>query len=248
MAITTAGDLVAFAMRTSSIIGVGQTPLAEDAQTGLQLLINILAEWQRRRWLVWSLQELVLVSTGATSYSVGAAGDFAVTRPERIDSAFARLLTSLPNPVDYPLRIVDSREDYNTIALKRLTTFPTAAFYQSDYPTGTLFIWPIPPATLYELHIFCKTTLPPVAVLTDPLTGYPPEYMSAMLYTLANELAMNYGQTPQPALVGRMRAAVNVLRMANTQIPDLAMPAGVAGRLGSSVAASASPGFQTGGW
>ncbi|HEX3574569.1 MAG TPA: hypothetical protein VHU42_08225 [Rhodopila sp.] len=341
--IATAGDLVTFALRTAGVNGVGQTPLAEDAQTGLQLLANVAAEWQRRRWLVWSLTETALVSTGAQTYTVGTGGDFPIPRPDRIDSAFARQSqggfpatpTPMPNspaglaagtfwnngglvcvtdggtlplapnglaagaywnnggfvtivpgafllptqplgllngafwndggvlavvsgsrvptppPVvpsgalDFPLAVVDAREDFNQICLKSLTTFPTAAFYESSWPLGVLHVWPVPPAGIYELHIATKAPLPSFANLTDPI-GLPPEYMSGLLYTLANELAMNYGLQPSPAVVGRMRAAMNVIRMANAQIANLAMPAGVASRRGSSSAALSSPGFNSG--
>ncbi len=226
--ISTCGDLIAFAFRTAGIVGVGQTPLADDANTALQLLSNIRAEWQRRRWLVWSLVEAVKVSTGAATYTVGPTGDFVLPRPDRIDSAFVRLNAGSAMAIDYSLLIIESREDYNDIGLKSIVSWPGAVFYESAFPVGVLHFVPVPQSGQFELHIAVKTALPAFATLTDPLT-MPPEYMSALLYSLAVELCMNYGMEPRPSLVARMSTALSVLRMANLQPAMLNMPAGVAG-------------------
>ncbi len=228
--ITTTGDLITFALRTAGINGVGQTPLAEDSNTGLQLLRNMLAEWQRRRWLVWTLAGTAITSTGAAFYSVGPSGDFDIARPDKIEAAYARLLpTQAGLSVDYPLTIIASREDYSQITLKGLTTFPGALYYDPAFPAGIAYFWPIPPDGQFELHIITKQTLPVYATLTDSL-ALPPEYISAALYSLAVELAMNYGLDPKPAVVARMAAALSVIRMANVQPATLNMPAGITGR------------------
>ncbi len=228
--ISTTGDLITFALRTVGISGVGQTPLAEDSNTGLQLLSNIMAEWQRRRWLVWTLTDTSITSTGAESYTVAPTGDFAIARPDKLESAFARLLPTGPGlSVDYSLGLILAREDFSKLSLKTLTTFPTAVYYDSSYPTGLLYFWPVPPSDQFELHIVTKQSLPSYTTLVDPI-ALPPEYMSAALYSLAVELAMNYGLDPRPSLVFRMRAALQVVRAANVQPATLNMPAGVSGR------------------
>ena len=214
---------------------------------GLVVLAAMLADWQRHRWLVWSDADTPLVSTGAASYTVGPGGDFAIARPDKLEAAYVRLLSSGPPYIDAGLGIIEAREDWSQISLKGLATFPSAVFYDSAWPAGVLHVWPIPAASLYEIHIVTKTTLPVYASLTSPL-NLPPEYTEALIYSLAVRLAMNYGQQPQPAMVNAARAALNTIRMANTQISQLGMPAGVSGRGGSGRAASADPAFQSGGW
>jgi hypothetical protein len=244
--IQTAGDLIAFCLRTASINGVGQTPSAEDANDGLVLLQSMVAGWQRKRWLNWSLGDVAKVSTGAASYTIGPGKDFAIPRPERIASAYARFLpVSGTNSIDYPLGIIASREDYNGITLKNLSTIPWALFYESAWPDALLHFWPAPPSGQYELHISAKAALPAFANLTDTI-DMPPEYMDALIYSLAVRLAMNYGQTPSPSNVAAMRVALNTIRMANAQIPMQQMPA-LGGRRGSGIAAGSSPSFQSGG-
>ncbi len=304
MSINTTGDLIRLALRSTGVTGVGQSPTADDATDCLAFLTMLVAQWQRKRWLVWDLADTAVVSTGAASYTVGLAtpilgpatfglfpvsyvglapgtvwndggtlaiipggstaiwpalvpgvisagtnGAFAVARPDRIESAFARLLPSGGGlAVDFPLGIIESREDYNEIGLKGLSTFPSAVFYDSAFPVGLLYFWPIPAAGQFELHIATKASLPVYTYLTD-LLNVPPEYIEAMLYSLAVRISMNYGQQPNPGHVAALRASLNTLRQANTQIATLDMPAGVTGRRGGSgVAASASPAFQSGGW
>jgi len=94
MNLQTTGDLITFCLKLANVSGVGQTPGAQDITDGLTLLQTLMAGWQRRRWLVWDLADTSVISTGALSYTVGVGGDFNIPRPDKIDSAFARLLPS----------------------------------------------------------------------------------------------------------------------------------------------------------
>jgi hypothetical protein len=226
----TAGDLIRFAFRISGVAGVGQSVTADDATDALATLGMMLSQWARKRWLVYDLTETVKVSTGATSYSVSSVGDFAIRRPDRIESAFVRLLGNTGGTqVDYPLAIIESREDYNSLALKSFTAWPAAVFYDSGWPTGTLHFWPVPAVSAYELHVFTKAMLPVFSALTDTMLDLPPEYLEALVYGLVVRLTMNYGLDPRPAHVAAYRAALNTIRQANTQIPTARMPGGLPG-------------------
>lgn len=233
MTISTAGDLIAHSLRAAGIIGVGQTAGAEDINTGLDVLRMIIAEWQRRRWLVWDEQEVVLTSTGATSYTIGTGGDFDVARPDRIENAFVRILgignNTGSSQVDLPLSIIAAKEDYVQIAIKNLVTIPEAVFYDSAYPMGSLYFWPVPPAAVYELHVNIKRPLPTYASLTNTL-DLPPEYTQALVWSMAVRLQMEYGLPARQDMVMAMRQSMNVLRMANLQIGTLAIPTPLGGR------------------
>jgi hypothetical protein len=244
MTISTAGDLISLALRTAGILGQGQTAAAEDMSDGLSLLNMMLAQWQRKRWLVWSLVDTAVISTGAASYNVGPGQPFNIARPDRIDAAFVRLLGTSPNPVDYPLAMIGSREDYAAIALKSLSTFPAGVFYESSFPVGVLHFWPIPPASQYELHITTKAQITSYAQ-TDAL-ALPPEYIEAALYSLAVRLAINYGLPASADHAAAMRAALNTIRQANVQtgVMSTDLPRSRSG----SVAALSDPRFVAGAW
>jgi len=117
-------------------------------------------------------------------------------------------------------------------------------FYDSAFPLGNLFFWPIPQQGQWELHITTKATLPVYTTLTDAL-NLPPEYVEALIWTLAVRFSVLFGNPPQPAHVAAMQQALSVLRMANVQIPEAQVP--TFSRMGGGIAAGSSPGFM-GGW
>lgn len=290
---TTVIQLIYLALRLAGRINDQQSvsDSSKEVNDALVMLSLLDAQWQRRRWLVPDLVESTIVSTGGATYTVGPAQQIAMTRPAKIQSAFARLLTgassgqviasgqlinnggvvqvvsggSLPTspaglspgsywnnggvlmivsglvpavggPVDYPLQIIEAREDYNRIALKSQSTLPSLVFYDSGYPTGTLYVWPVPAPGAYELHLFTTAQFTPYATTADALNR-PPEYLEALAYNLALRIP---GGQPGPAVAALARAALNTIRQANAQIMQLQMPAMLPGRrprMGSNYAA-----------
>lgn len=250
---TTCGDICLAALKECGAYGVGQTPLAEDSQDAQARLQWMLQQWERKRWLVYHLVDFSVVSTGAQSYSVGPGGDMNTdagltpfnpqfnpqfggsnpgtsVRPAKLESAFLRQITqSSPNQIDYPLEILQSREDYNRVALKKLSSFPGVIFYDSDWPLGRCFPWPIPQASIYELHISIMAQLPPAFMTLATKITLPYEYYGAMMYNLAIRLRPKYSipGSPGDPLPGLARDSLNVLRGANAQIARLTMPPGL---------------------
>ena len=317
---TTAGDLVTEALRECGAFGVGQTPLAEDTTGALARLNWLLAEWERKRWMIWHLLDYSVVSTGAKAYTVGPGGQintnqqsayglqalgglaaggsgyaigdtitlnggaivtvnsigalasvatFTVTtpgsftilpstfpqlfssgagggasfslptweflgkvasgqtsRPNRVESAFLRQITqSQPNQIDYPLEILESMEDYAAIALKGLVSFPGALFYDSNFPLGAAFAWPVPQASIYEIHIIVREQLGYFTTLAQKL-AFPYEYYRCLLFNLALSLKSKYQipTFPGDPLPGLAKASLATIRNANAQIPRLRMP------------------------
>lgn len=226
---TTPLDLISLALLDAGVIGVGQTANSEDTNNAFTRLTWLLQQWQRKRFLVFQMQELTLASTGAQSYTVGPGGQFAVpVRPDRLDNGcfFRQLVQSSPNQVDYPLELIESWEDYSRIALKKLSTFPAYVFYDPGYPLGTVYFWPVPQAGIYEMHILTKITLSTLfSSLTVPLDAIlPNEYFQALYLSLAEILRTAYRLPVDPILVQRAKEAREVLRGANTALARLRMP------------------------
>lgn len=221
---TTASDILLQALKKSGVLGVGQQAQAEDASDALADLNDMLAQWQRQRWLVYHLVDLSVVSTGAQSYTVCAGGNINVARPDRLEAAYFRQLTPAnPSQVDYPVRILESREDYSLIRLKTLQSFQRYIFYDAAYPNGVIYPWPVPQANIYEIHILLKEQLQSFAN-TATAVNMPPEYVAAMKWNLAVRLRESYQLPPRPSLDKLAINALDVIRNANTQIPMLQVP------------------------
>jgi hypothetical protein len=223
----TALDIITLALKAAGIVGVGQPAQAEDATDAFTLMNMMLGQWNRRRWLVYHLVDVSKVSTGARSYTVGAGGDFNIARPDRLESAFVRLLyNATPNQPDYPLTILPSMEDYSRLALKGLTGYPSYVFLDSDFPLARIYPWPVPTSGLYEIHILLKAELPAFTELNQDV-NLPPEYQEAVMYNLAGRLRPHYQLPPDPSITALAKASLNTVRGANTQIATLLMPAGL---------------------
>jgi hypothetical protein len=221
----TAYNLIALALFDAGILGTGQAMTGQDASLALLRLNFMLQEWKAKRWLVYHTVDTGVVSTGAQSYTVGPGGAFNLPdAPDRLEAAFFRQLTqSQPNQIDYPLDLLQSREDYNNIALKQLASFPQNVFYDSSYPLGNVFYWPIPQASIYELHITTKEVLQDIPNPNSPVI-LPKVYNNAIHWNLAVRYREAYGLAPRPGHVALAKTALSSMRKANTQIARLTLP------------------------
>lgn len=229
--LATLADLVTAALVDSGVVGQGQTPQAEDTNKAW-LLTNIMTgQWNRKRWLIYHLVDTVFTSTGAESYTVGPGGNFNVARPDRLENGcFFRLVgTGVTQQTDYPLRLIESREEYNRIVLKDMGTWPAEVFYDAAYPLGSAFIWPVGASGQYEYHLLVKETIAPFTSLPETML-LPPEYQGALYYNLICRLRAAYQLPPDPVMIAMAREALNVIRGANVQLPTMRMPSAVVGR------------------
>ena len=140
--------------------------------------------------------------------------------------------------VDYPLTLLQSREDWNRIPLKNMSSWPAFLFYDpastllvppaggAAAPTGFLYVNPIPLAGQFEIHILVKDVLATLANLSTVLAT-PPEYEEALEYNLAIRFAAKYQIDASKEVLGLAQAALATIRSANTQVPLLDLPVGL---------------------
>lgn len=246
-------DLVGMALETIGIGVGGQNSDPSGLNSGVMHLNMLLAQWQRKRWLVPNLVDMAFASTGASVYYIGPGGDLDVpVRPAQVKAAYGRLLNGAPlseigdftpvqfssdfdtgsdgldgpgYPIDYTLTAIPSYEDYAGLGLKALKTWPSMYHYNAAFPMGEFRPWPIPPAGIWEFHVLIQSALPSNLTATSPI-NLPPEYWDAIMWTLAARLSLSYGQEPSPSVVAMAKAAITTIRGAYaTQIPTLGVPA-----------------------
>lgn len=267
---TTALDLITQALKATGVVGVGQTPLAEDVNDSLLNLKQMMAQWQRRRWMIPSLQDIAMFGNNQVSNTIGIGGYYNYPRPDKILAAYVRLYATqnfngsdfnndfntdfgpqngqttqsgsdynndfnsdfgpqpgqaLNLPVDYKLRQIFSYEDYSTLALKSLNSFPFMFFYDNAYPMGNVFIWPVPNQS-YQIHLIIKTVLTVPTNVTDVMM-IPEEYEEVIWTNLAVRLCINYQLSASPELKAIAKVALNTIKNSNAQIPSLSMPTGL---------------------
>ncbi len=224
---STVGDLLELCFRDSGVFGIGEVPQAQDTTDALKRLNMMIGQWNRRRWLVYQLIDTAVTCDGSQFYYVGDGGNFNIARPDRIEAAFIRQTTPSNNtPVDWPLTLINSYEDYSKIAIKALAAAPSEyLFYDSGFPLGKLYPWPVPNYQ-YELHILTKAVLQSFSGVADFIL-LPPEYEQALYFNTMMLMRMAYRLKPDPIIVGQAKSTLNTLRKANQQISTLKMPRAV---------------------
>lgn len=264
---TTARDIIYRALEDVGIVGVGQTPLAEDLNFGLQRFNAMIGQFNRRRWLVFHTVLVSCITTGNPVYSFGQGGNFNYPRVDKLETGcffrqavggslgtgddfnndFNQDFGPLPNPsgggflVDYPLTLLESRADFNRIALKNLPSWPSFIFYDAanvptlpiganpgtpTYPVGYVHINPVPMAGQFEIFLNVKDLLVTLSNLSTVLAT-PPEYEEAFEFNLALRFAAKYQIEASREIIGLAKAALATIRSANTQVPQLQLPVGL---------------------
>lgn len=220
----TGSDLAALVLRDSGAFGTGQTPNGQDVTDFKARMNMMLSAWSQKRWISYHLVDTAVACDNSLSYSVGPGGDFDIPRPTQIKAAYVRQLTpSNPYSVDYPLTPIFSREDYSRIALKNQRGGPSDCFfYDSDFPLGFVYPWPLCNSQ-YELHILTAVPMPEIVTMADTIL-LPDEYTDALYWSLMIRTRNAYDLPERARDAKQARAAMNVLRQSNSQMPSLRMP------------------------
>lgn len=222
----TPSEVITLALKKIGVIGVGQTALAEDLNDALNELNMMIGQWNSTRYMLYHLVTNSVNCTGAASYTIGPGGNISVSeRPDLIESAFIRQPNLAPSPIDWPLKAIPSRENYNAIALKSLQSFPSYYWYDAAYPLGLIYPYPIP-NNQYQLHVTTRQILTGFTDLAQEIT-IPSVYLQALVYNLAAILCTSYDKPTQPEIVAIAQAAKVTIKGNNSQIPNAVLPDGL---------------------
>lgn len=167
---TTAREVIELALQEAGVVGLGQTANSEDINKCFKLLHNMLAQWQKRRWMVPNLIDVYATGNSIKSNLIGPGQYYNAARPDKIQAAYFKQINvgQASNDVSYPLIPIWSYEDYaEKIQLKNLNSWPKYYFYDGAFPYGNVFIWPIPSSS-YEIHLILKG---PIDFVTELSSG-----------------------------------------------------------------------------
>lgn len=226
------GTMIGDALITAGVVGIDEAIEPEIFNKAMRIANRMIAQWQHERYLVYQLVDYGVVSTGAAYYAVGLEQPFNINpRPDRVEYAFLRQVSGsgvppqngASEPFDWPLEVIDAYEDYAAIRLKTLGTFSAALFYDPGFPMGRALPWPIPQATIYEIHIVVKQTLPAFINAAQNII-LPLEYGAALEWCLARRFKVGFQMPADPQLNSLAAQGKNTIRKANTQIPTLRYP------------------------
>lgn len=168
----------------------------------IETLNFLLTSWQTYGLQVWLRTEssAITLTAGQEVYTVGSGGDIAIDRPTDIYQAWLRDTTS---ENDIPLTRL-SENEYDLLGNKSTESIPNSYLYLPSYQIdtnagstskGTLKLWPSADSTTAtDKRLYIKYTRPLLTstTATDGL-DLPQEWMNALRWNLAYQLAMEYG-------------------------------------------------------
>lgn len=203
-------NLLEAAVRKLGRLESGGSLTASEITDGIAELNRMLGTWNADMGAIFceTLDSLTW-ATGNASRTIGVGGDLNVARPAQILAAQIRSGTT-----DIDLILYTHRE-YQAIVDKATTAnIPRYLAYNPTIASsvGTLFMWPVPSASL-TVRI---TSLKPLAAGVAGTTAILPDsYEDAIVLNLALRLADEYGAQPGLITVKMASLAKKAMKEAN---------------------------------
>jgi hypothetical protein len=204
---TTALQIITDALIEIGAHDLGQSVPAEDAALGLRLLNRLMERWSNSPALFPVLPEISVTMTGAASYVVGPATS--LVRPLRIDRA-----TYVLDSLEYHVNLL-SREEWDAIYSKGVDGGPVSdIWYEASNTNGRVYVYPKAPSGVLKLD--APTLLGSFSGLASTV-DLPVGYESALVLTLALDLAGPFRAAVSPGLAQRAAGAVRALKRMNSE-------------------------------
>ncbi len=189
---STASDLIKGSLRLLGVIASGETPSAADTADGLSALNELIESWSAEGLIVPTItREELSWASAQGSRTWGSGGNFTTARPLRLINA-----SILSSGIESPLKIV-TPDEWADIKNKTLTsTQPTHVYLVPTMTTATVYLWPVPSATVTFVP-YSQKPLTAFALSSTTFT-FPPGYYRALRFNLAIEMAPEYGKEVSP--------------------------------------------------
>lgn len=157
----------------------------EQGRSSLNLLVK-----------TWGTHEHLWLKTEAAVTLVASQADYALAtllskKPGRVLTVRRRVTA---DTTDTPLREM-SRQEYLELPNKTTEGVPTGFYYDPQRATGTLYVWPVPTTAIAAAQTLRVEYLRPIEDFdgTADNADLPQEWLMALTYALARELALKHG-------------------------------------------------------
>lgn len=199
-------QIITSALRKLGVLELGDTPDAatiQNASTALNLVIKQMATEGLK---LWKIEELVIpMVAGQYTYVLG--GPSSVPMYDSFDTSFTTPITDKPlkviqgwyrnnlstPPVDTPLQLL-SKQEYNILGSKQSQGVANSIFYDIKQTNGILYVYLDPNSfvqTNYNIHIVAQMPMQDLLRAQDT-PDFPNEWMNTLVWSLADDLAIEY--------------------------------------------------------
>ncbi len=134
-----------------------------------------------------------------------------IERPNRITDMRRRNVAETASPIDTPVTQLLGRKDYFMLPNKTDTGVPVQSYYDPQTNVGELYIWPAPTSVDDHLRFTYSRPLQDIDSLTNTM-DFPTEWLKAIKYNLAVDIAPEYGLRPFPEVIAQATNSLEALR------------------------------------
>ena len=202
MALITAQKLITNALRDIGVIASHEVPSAEDTDTALTYLNDMLEQWNLEKLMAYyEINELFTLTPDQNTYWIGNATPvptdypvFSTTRPFQIKNVFCRIMDgSGAQKPDIRVEVVPNSKFQDIVVKNVHASIPSYLNYTAMYPYGQIRLFPYPSAA----HILGMTQRVQFNAFPDLTTeiDLPMGYAGALKYSLEVELCTPYNVT-----------------------------------------------------
>lgn len=196
--------IISAALRTLGVIGASDQPTAADYDNCSQALNIYIKQLQTKGLPLWKLDTvLVPMVIGQKIYTIGPSltSDVITDKPLRVVMAFIRN----PQGNDTVLQVI-ARQQYMQLGVKTSQGVPNQCYYDPKLTDGELYVYNVPNATGYTIHLQVQM---PIGDVSNPTTTpeFPSEWFNCLKFGLADNLSLEYGASAQVRAELAQRAA-----------------------------------------
>ena len=217
-----AGDLIRDAMTEIGVLAAGEQPTAQELQSGIRILNQMMDGLNIQRNLIFTQDILDFPYVqGQQLYTLGSGGDFDFVRPAVIERASSILSYAGPNPIEIPIDYSNSEIDWQGILVKSVgTTYPWFVYDDGGMPFRTMRFWPVPNDASNAVRYY---TWEPLNLFVDAITPnvFPPGYTEMVRYNLAVRMAGPFAGDLQPSTIALATETLMRIRSSNIEYPVL---------------------------
>jgi hypothetical protein len=182
--------------------------------------------WNTERLMIYNtLDQVFSWQPNIITQTLGPSGTLTGVRPIAIDDA-----TYFRDPasnISYGIKLINQQQ-YDGIAVKTVTsTYPQVMWVNMEFPNITMTVYPVP-TKLLEWHVISVQELVQPANLSTDIY-MPPGYLRAFRYSLACELAPEFGVEPSPTVARIAMTSKRDLKRQNNPDDIMALPYSIVG-------------------
>lgn len=225
-------EILQQALQTIGAVSFGESLEPEVTQSSMLHLNSLLRKWSNNYMNYLTYDQIYTTSANKAVVTMGSAanGEFPapsygdiLERPASIDQVDV-IMGTLTFPVP-----IKSYSEYTKLPIKNVISIPQACYYREGMPFNELWFFPVIPSS-YAVRVVGKAYLPQYTNISE-LVVMPPEYIEALIYSLAQKLAPMFGQNASDGLYRMSNSAMKHIKQRNAinNIPRLSNDFGFGG-------------------